>query len=403
MIFVAHIAFAADPPDVNQQLKEIQKTLDRLQAKLNELSKATPAKHEEKTEVKTEVKKEVKKDGMKDGMKKESGEYNEGKNRVTFEVKDGRAGGRVEGAAAPETMREWLREIMAQLGPKNREHLTAIIGDLTSRIGRQPQAGRLQGMQGRAGMRPGMPMRGMQQGGMRPAMQVGRPGMPMRGMQQGGMMRPGMQPGAMPPGGMNKPGMQMGAMQIEVMAKPEGQGFLSQLPEPMRQNALEWIFYILTHKPPTDGMPPKMELMKPGVEGMKPGAGMPPKGPQTAAGPMNDMVGQLKQQLVERDNMIKRLNSALEEAKKGGGGDYAEMEKRVKGRLDEMEKAIQAKDQEFKKAMEHSQAQINELKAKLDEAHKSIVAKEETIAKQNKRISELEQLVKQLKEKVGKN
>jgi hypothetical protein len=35
-----------------------------------------------------------------------------------------------------------------------------------------------------------------------------------------------------------------------------GQGWFAQLPDPMKENLLEWMFYIMTHKPPEAGMPP---------------------------------------------------------------------------------------------------------------------------------------------------
>jgi len=161
-------------------------------------------------------------------------------------------------------------------------------------------------------------------------------------------------------------------------------GWFAQLPEPMQENLLEWMFYLMTHKPPMEGMPPASGAVNP-----------------QAAGAPNEMMERVKGAIAERDQKIERLTCALEEAK-AQGGNPGEMEQRFKSKLEEMEKRIQGREQEFTAAMEKAEARVKELNSALEESRKNNAEKENIIAKQKERIGEMEKAIQELKAKVEK-
>jgi len=315
---------------------------------------------------------------------------------------------------SPEQMRDWLHQIWQELSPENRKRLEIIVAQVDSQLKREsaPPAD---------GQRKII------------IMAKGEDGKQM--MMEKGMPVP-------PP---------------EFKQTLQGSGFFAQLPDSMRENAMLWMFFILTHKPPMDGMAPMMDGMKPGMDcckecpmmkdmkGMKPPKeGNPKEAPMTAAGPTNEIIEQLKKQIAERDSKIQRLAQALEEAKKQGGqpGDMEErlknaiaerdakiaklaqaleeakkqaaqpgdMEERFKAKLEEMEKRMASRDAEVKAAMSKMEGHIKELstaleqtRAELEHTRAALKEKDTIIENQKKRIAELEKKVAELKKQLDSN
>jgi len=142
------------------------------------------------------------------------------------------------------------------------------------------------------------------------------------------------------------PGAPMPELRVQATM---GQGWFAQLPEPMKENLLEWMFYIMTHKPPAEGMHPV------------PGAVNP-----QAAGVPNEMMERVKGAIAERDQKIERLTRALEEAK-AQGGNPEEMEKRFRAQMEEKEQIIKKQQErigEMEKAIQELKAKVEKLQGK---------------------------------------
>jgi len=182
-----------------------------------------------------------------------------------------------------------------------------------------------------------------------------QPGMNPQQMPQKFLQMPGQ---AVPQGFRPMSGMPMNQMPQGFMRPQERGGWFMNLPEPMRENAMLWIFYILTHKPPMEGMPPKPEFKQP------PKAGAP--APATnAAGVPNEMMERVKGAIAERDQKIERLTRALEEAK-AQGGNPGEMEQRFKAQMEEKDNVIKKQ----KERIAEMEKAIQDLKTKVEALRK---------------------------------